>query len=198
LLTLTSDGGDAARLAEAAARLERWDALAAICDTGWLPVARRPSAALLRVARRRLRLLGGPPAPFALLAEPQTGEPVHLRGVCARLPGTAARDELWRARAEDDAGGRWLVEDGNDFLLSDPDGAVVQVLAAGGRLLGGSVLRAGAEASVFGFVDHVPDVAGLGPTRRRGAVMPALRGDTELPLLVGLFERYAEGGNVRP
>jgi hypothetical protein len=118
--------------------------------------------------------------------------------VCARLPGTAARDELWRARAEDDAGGRWLVEDGNDFLLSDPDGAVVQVLAAGGRLLGGSVLRAGAEASVFGFVDHVPDVAGLGPTRRRGAVMPALRGDTELPLLVGLFERYAEGGNVRP
>jgi hypothetical protein len=76
---------------------------------------------------------------------------------------------------------------------------VVQVQAEGGRLVGGPRLCAGDEASVFGFVDHVPDAAGRAPAGRgRGGLLPALRGDAELPLLVGLFGRYAEEGNVGP
>jgi hypothetical protein len=197
LLTLAADG-DSGPLSEATARLERWQALAAICDSGWLPITRRPSTAALRLARRHLRLLGSAPAPFTVLAEPQRGDPVHLRGLCARLPGSAARHELWRVQVVDDADGHWLVEEGHDFLLTGPDGAVVQVLADEGRLLGGPVLRVGDEASVYGFVDQIPDATGLGATRRRGGVMPALRGDSELPLLVGLFGRYAEEGNVGP
>jgi hypothetical protein len=201
LLTLAVEG-DAATVTEGAARLEHWQALATICDTDWLPTGRhvgRPSPASLRVARRRLRLLGSAPTPFADIVagvRPEGGDPVHLRGVCARLPGSDARDELWRTRTVDDAGGRWLIDEGHDFLLTDPDGAVVQVLAAEGRLLGGPVLRAGEEASVFGFLDHVPDAIGRAPGGRgRGGLMPALRGDPDLPLLVALFGRYAEEGD---
>jgi hypothetical protein len=199
LLTLAAEGEGEA-LVEASARLERWQALAALCDTGWLPLTRRPSQVALRIARRRLRLLGSAPASFAdVAARPAGGEPVHLRGLCARMPGSAARAELWRAAIVDDADGRWLVEEGHDFLLTAPDGAVVQVQADGGRLLGGAHLHAGDEASVFGFVDHVPDAVGQAPAGRgRAGPLPALRGDAELPLLVGLFGRYAEEGNVGP
>ncbi len=196
LLTLAAEG-DAATLIEGAGRLERWQALESLCDSAWLPITRRPSAAALRVARRRLRLLGSQPQPFAVIAEP-AGEPVHLRGVCARLPGSAARDELWRRRVADEADGRWLVEEAHDFLLTAPDGAVVQVVAEEGRLLG-EVLRPGDEASVFGLLTHVPDATGRAPAGRgRGGLMPALRGDAELPLLVCPYKRYAEEGNDGP
>ena len=95
-----------------------------------------------------------------------------------------------------DADGRWFIDEGHDFLLTDPGGAAVQVLAAEGRLLGAPVLRAGDEASVFGFLDHVPDAIGRAPGGRgRGGLMPALRGDPDLPLLVAPFGRYAEEGD---
>jgi hypothetical protein len=200
LLLMLAGDGDATNVVEGAARLEHWQALAAICDTDWLPSGRRRlSSPALRAARRRLRLLGSAPASVAEVVagvRPEAGDPVHLRGVCGRLPGSAARAELWRTGTVDDAAGRWLTEEGYDFLLTDGDGAVVQVLAAAGRLLGGSVLRAGDEASVFGFLDHVPDAIGRAPGGRgRAGLMPALRGDPDLPLLVALFGRYAQEGD---
>ena len=46
------------------------------------------------------------------------------------------------------------------------------------------------------FLDHVPDAIGRAPGGRgRAGLMPALRGDPDLPLLVALFGRYAEEGD---
>ena len=103
---------------------DSWTSLATICDTGWLPAARRPSAALARVTRRRLRVLATPPLSFAAFARLPAGEgPVHLQGTCAALSGGGGSAPLWSVETVVAAdGSRQLAEQGNDFLLSLPGG----------------------------------------------------------------------------
>jgi hypothetical protein len=163
-----------------------WTSLATICDTGWLPASRRPSAALARVTRRRLRVLVTAPLSFAAFARLQAGEgPVHLQGTCAPLSAGSSAP-LWSVEtAVADDGMRQLAEQGGDFLLSLRDGEVVRVLAAGGHLVSADVLRIGDAVSVFGFADDTADRTGLGPSPHgRGGVARALRSGSELPLLV--------------
>jgi hypothetical protein len=168
---------------------DSWTSLATICETGWLPAARRPSAAQARVTRRRLRVLATAPLSFAAFARLQAGEgPVHVRGTCAPLSASDSDAPVWsvEAVAADAAQGpRQLVEQGSDFLLSLPDGQVVRVLAEGGHLVSADVLRIGDAVSVFGFADETADRAGLGPSPHgRGGLVRALRSGAELPLLV--------------
>jgi hypothetical protein len=163
-----------------------WTSLATICDTGWLPASRRPSAALARVTRRRLRVLATAPLSFAAFARLQAGEgPVHLQGTCAPL-SAGDSEPLWSVEtAVADDGMRQLAEQGSDFLLSLGDGEVVRVLAAGGHLISADVLRIGDAVSVFGFADDTADRTGLGPSPHgRGGLVRALRSGSELPLLV--------------
>jgi hypothetical protein len=164
-----------------------WTSLATICDTGWLPAARRPSAALARVTRRRLRVLATQPLPFAAFTRLPAGEgPVHLQGTCAALSGGWGSAPLWSVETIVAAdGSRQLAEQGNDFLLSLPGGDAVRVLAEGGHLVSADVLRIGDAVSVFGFADETADRSGLGPSAHgRGGLVHALRSGSELPLLV--------------
>src|SRR5450755_3517619 len=80
-------------LAAGLAHFDSWESLAAIAETPWLSPARRPSAVALRRARHRLRLLGSAPSTFAAAAAAGSVEPVHLRGICAPLPGDHAGDD---------------------------------------------------------------------------------------------------------
>jgi len=164
-----------------------WTSLANICDTAWLAVARRPSAATARVARRRLRLLASAPTPFEVFAAARAGEgPMHLRGVCAALPGHEAAGPLWRVEAQTDAaGGRTLIEEARDFLLAVENGGYVYVLSKGGHLVSTAPLRLGDTVSVFGYTDEVPDRTGLASSPHgRGGFMSAIRSGAELPLLL--------------
>jgi hypothetical protein len=166
---------------------DSWASLATICDTGWLPASRRPSAALARVTRRRLRVLATAPLPFAAFASLQAGEgPVHLQGTCAPLSAGETSAPLWSVEPAIAADGvRQLAEQGGDFLLSLGDGEVVRVLAEGGHLVSADALRIGDVVSVFGFADETADRAGLGPSPHgRGGLVRALRSGSELPLLV--------------
>ena len=166
---------------------DSWASLATICDTGWLPASRRPSAALARVTRRRLRVLTTAPLSFAAFAHLQAGEgPVHLQGTCAPLSADESNAPLWSVEAAvADDGVRQLAEQGSDFMLSLPDGEVVRVFADGGHLVSADVLRIGDAVSVFGFTDQTADRAGLGPSAHgRGGLVRALRSGSELPLLV--------------
>ena len=166
---------------------DSWTSLATICDTGWLPASRRPSAALARVTRRRLRVLATLPLSFAVFARLAAGEgPVHLHGTCAALSGGWGSGPLWSVEtvvAGD--GSRQLAEQGNDFLLTLPGGDNVRVLADGGHLVSADVLRIGDAVSVFGYADETADRSGLGPSAHgRGGLVHALRSGSELPLLV--------------
>jgi hypothetical protein len=157
-----------------------WASLATICDTAWL------SSATARVARRRLRLLASAPTPFAAFAALRAGEgPLHLRGMCAALPGDDATAVLWRVEARDDAAtGRALIEEASDFLLS-VDAGTVYVATTGGHLVSTAPLRPGDTVSVFGFADEVPDRTGLASSPHgRGGLLPAIRSGSELPLLL--------------
>jgi len=166
---------------------DSWTSLATICDTGWLSASRRPSAALARVTRRRLRVLSTTPLSFAAFARLQAGEgPIHLQGTCAPLSAGDSSAPLWSVETVvADDGVRQLAEQGSDFLLSLPDGEVVRVLAEGGHLVSADVLRIGDAVSVFGFADETADRSGLGPSPHgRGGLVRALRSGSELPLLV--------------
>jgi hypothetical protein len=172
--------------------LPSWDGIAVICDTPWLPVTGRATPAVARVTRRRLRLLAAAPRTVADAAAAPRGELVHVRGQATALADTR-RAPLWRVATARGEGGPWLVEEGDDFLLTDPEGGRVAVIAAGGHLVSGAVLRSGDEVSVFGFVDEAPDAFGLGRgARGRGGVAPALRSGSALPLLVSVIRRYAK------
>ena len=166
--------------------VDDWTSLAGSCDTGWLSVSRRPSAATVRIARRRLRLLSSAPTSFAAFAAQRAGEgPVHLRGTCVALPGHDA-GALWRVEAQDEAdGGRTLIEEARDFLLVLENGGYVYVLSKGGHLVSSAPLRPGDAVSAFGFADQVLDRTGLASSPHgRGGVMPAIRSGADLPLLV--------------
>jgi len=171
--------------------IDRWQSLAAIWDTGWLPAAVWDSPALADVTARRLRALAARPLSFAAFAARPAGEgPLHLKGTCAALTG-AYPTTLWRVDELDDASqGRVLVEEGHDFLLSIGDGPVeeadvVYVVAAGGHLASAAPVCAGDEVSVFGFADEVPDRLGMAPAPHgRGGLLPAIRSGSELPLLL--------------
>lgn len=166
---------------------DSWTSLATICDTGWLPASRRPSAALVRVTRRRLRVLATAPLSFAAFARLPPGEgPVHLHGTCAALSGGWGDAPLWSVETVAAAdGSRQLAEQGSDFLLSLRDGERVRVLADGGHMVSADVLRIGDAVSVFGFADETADRRGLGPSAHgRGGLVRALRSGAELPLLV--------------
>jgi len=175
---------------DALGMFDTWASLASICDTGWLSPLRRPSTATARIARRRLRVLTSLPLSFAAFGAMRSGDgPLHLRGICAALPGHDATAPLWHLELRDDAEqGRLLMEEGRDFLLSVGAGAAagtVYVAAAGGHLVSNAPLRAGDEVSVFGFADEVPDRTGLAPAPHgRGGLLPAIRSGSELPLLL--------------
>jgi hypothetical protein len=178
------------RLAPGAlARFDHWTSLACICDTGWLAGTRRladPDAAMARIMRRRLRVLTSLPLAFSAFTALRAGDgPIHLKGRCAGLPGHDAIGPLWRTEVQDDqAGGRILIEEGHDFLLS-VDGGAVYVLSNGGHLPNATPLYAGDEVSVFGFADEVPDRLGMATAAHgRGGLLPAIRSGSELPLLV--------------
>ena len=112
--------------------------------------------------------------------------PVHLQGTCAALSGGWGGAPLWSVETVVAAdGSRQLAEQGDDFLLSLPDGDAVRVLADGGHLVSADVLRIGDAVSVFGFADETADRSGLGPSAHgRGGLVRALRSGSELPLLV--------------
>ena len=178
-------------LAAGLAHFESWESLAALAETPWLSPGRRPSAVALRKVRHRLRLLGSTPSTFAAAAAQGDAAPVHLRGICAALPGGQTGPELWRRELAADEGGRWMVEAGHDFTLGDESGATALVLAAGGRLVNAARLAEGDQVSVFGFPDEAPEPAGLaGSPHGRGGLTLALRSGSELPLLVCLIKRY--------
>ncbi len=161
-----------------------WRSLAAVVGTDWLPIGVRLSASAMRVARRNLRALGGPPAEIAAV---KVGEPVQVGGLVAPLPGDPG-GALWRAEVIDDADGRWLADEGRDLLLVAKGGSVL-VLADGGRLLNAESLHVGDEVSVFGTADEAPDPGGLSGSPRGGLVL-ALRSGPTRPLLVSVIRRY--------
>ena len=170
---------------EALAAFDNWTSLACLCDTGWLALG-RPSSAMARIVRRRLRVLTSRPLSFSAFTAQRAGDgPVHLKGKCAALPGHGGGAPIWRTEVRDDASaGRLLIEDGHDFLLSI-DGGDVYVLSNGGHLVSATPLHAGDDVSVFGFADEVPDRLGLAPgLHGRGGVLPAIRSGSELPLLL--------------
>jgi hypothetical protein len=170
---------------DALVSFDTWTALACICDTGWLAPLRRPSTAMARVARRRLRVLASRPLAHPAFTRLRAGDgPVHLRGRCAALPGHGA-SPIWRTEEHDDpTEGRVLIEEGHDFLLSI-EGGDVYVLSKGGHLASAAPLHPGDEVSVFGFADEIPDRWGLAPALHgRGGLLPAIRSGSELPLLL--------------
>ncbi|HXU05499.1 MAG TPA: hypothetical protein VN903_31285 [Polyangia bacterium] len=169
---------------EALTLFDNWTSLACLCDTGWLALG-RPSSAMARIVRRRLRVLTSLPLSFATFAARPAGDgPVHLRGRCAALPGHGGEAPLWSTDARDGADGRVLIEIGRDFLLSI-DGGDVYVLSNGGHLASATPLCAGDDVSVFGFSDEVLDRWGLASgVHGRGGVLPAIRSGSELPLLL--------------
>lgn len=179
--------------------IENWASLATIWGTPWLPVTRHPSPAVARALRRRLAALASAPRTLAAAgAGPQAAEIVHVRGRCAALPGRPDAVQLWRVETVKDQEGSWLVEEGEDFQLTDAEGARAYVLATGGHLVNAEVLRPGDEVSVFGFLDLVPDRAGLArPPSGRGGLAPGLRAGSELPLLVSLIKRYDQDDGPR-
>lgn len=173
---------------DAQALFDSWTSLACICDSGWLAPLRRPAnprSAMARVARRRLLVLASRPLGHAAFAALRAGDgPVHLRGRCVPLPGHGS-EPVWRTQEGDDpALGRVLIEEGQDFLLSI-DGGEVYVLSNGGHLASAAPLHSGDEVSAFGFADEVPDRWGVAPVLHgRGALLPAIRSGSELPLLL--------------
>jgi hypothetical protein len=171
-------------LARGLERFGSWRSLAAVVGTDWLPIGGRLTASAIRAARQNLRVLGSPPAELGQMAP---GQLVQLRGLAGALPGDGAR-ELWRAEELDDADGRWVSDQGRDFLLMGGQGATL-VLAEGGRLLNAERLQVGDEVSVFGTADEAPDRAGLAAAPR-GGLVPALRSGTTRPLLVSVIRRY--------
>lgn len=170
-------------LARGLERFGSWRSLAAVVGTDWLPISGRSSASGVRVARKNLRALGSPPATGGAVS---IGEPVQLRGRVAALPGDPG-GAIWRAEVIDDADGRWLSDEGRDFLLEA--GAPLLVLAQGGRLLNAECLQVGDEVSVFGILDEAPDRAGLSASPRGGLVL-GLRSGATRPLLVSVIRRY--------
>ncbi|MES1210058.1 MAG: hypothetical protein ABUS79_29330 [Pseudomonadota bacterium] len=171
-------------LARGLDRFGSWRSLAAVVGTDWLPIGGRLSPSAMRVARRNLRVLGSPAAEIPAAA---VGEAVQVAGIIAPLPGDPG-GALWRAEVIDDADGRWLSDDGRDFLLVAKGGRVL-VLADGGRLLNAESLHVGDEVAVFGTVDEAPDAAGLSASPRGGLVL-ALRSGPTRPLLVSVIRRY--------
>jgi hypothetical protein len=171
--------------------IDKWQSLAAIWNTGWLPAGASDSPALADITSRRLRALASRPLSFDAFVARRAGEgPLHLQGYCSAVsrqyPAT-----LWRIDERDDASeGRVLIEEGHDFWLAVGPEPVeecpkVYVLSKGGRLASAAPLRAGDEVSVFGFADEVPDRWGLaGGVHGRGGMLPAIRSGSELPLLV--------------
>lgn len=186
---------------DAQALFDSWASLAVICDSGWLAPLRRPAnprSAPARIARRRLLVLASAPRSYAAFTALRAGDgPVHLRGRCAALPGHAPAP-IWRTEERDDpAQGRVLIEEGQDFLLSI-DGGDVYVLSNGGHLASVAPLQAGDEVSVFGFADEVPDRWGVAPVLHgRGAMLPAIRSGSELPLLLTSISREESAGSAR-
>ncbi len=172
-------------LARGLERFGSWRSLAAVVGTDWLPLRGRLSASAVRVARKNLRALGSPPADRAAVS---IGDPVQLLGTVEALPGDPAR-ELWRAGIIDDADGRWLSDEGRDFLLTGAGGPPLLVLAEGGRLLNAERLQVGDDVSVFGIPDEAPDRAGLSASPRGGLIL-ALRSGPTRPLLVSVIRRY--------
>jgi len=95
-------------------------------------------------------------------------------------------------------GGRVLVEEASDFLLS-VDGGEVYVLSKGGHLVSGAPVRPGDEISVFGFADAIPDAIGLAASPSgRGGLLHAIRSGAELPLLVAAHTRGERASSARP
>ncbi len=139
-----------------------------------------------------MRFFGSAATPLPAAAALGDAAPVHLRGVCAAMPGSPVGADLWRCRTIDGPGGRSVVEEAEDFVVADPAGARAVVLVEGGRLVNATTLRPGDLASIFGFLDATSDRAGLvrEPHGRTGAVL-ALRSGADHPLLVSVIERYA-------
>jgi hypothetical protein len=171
-------------LARGLDRFGSWRSLAAVVGTDWLPIGRL-SASAMRVARRNLRVLGSAPAEIAAVT---VGEAVQLGGIVEALPGDPG-GALWRAEVVGDADGRWLSDEGRDFLLRNGPAQAVLVLAEGGRLLNAEGLQVGDTVSVFGIADEAPDPAGLSGSPRGGLVL-ALRSGPMRPLLVSVIRRY--------
>jgi hypothetical protein len=171
--------------------IEDWSSLATLCDTAWLPPTRRVTDAAARAARRRLYPLSAPPTAVEATRGMPRGELVHVRGLATALPGRRSDSMLWRSRTVRATDGVWLVEEGNDFLLSDAAGGRIIVLAEGGHLVNGDLLHAGDPVSVFGVLDDVPDRAGLAQTAHgRSGLVPALRSSEQQPLLLSRLRRY--------
>jgi hypothetical protein len=99
------------------------------------------------------------------------------------------KSHIWAGSTRQTPKVRVLIEEGNDFLLTDGEGerACVNacVLVAGGHLINADILAEGARVSVFGTVDRIADArAGARSAHGRGALTLAVRSTDALPLLV--------------
>jgi hypothetical protein len=184
-------------LARGLGRFGSWRSLAAVVETDWLPLPRRPSASTARIIRQRLRALGAEPSTTTTTTAelPESEGPVQLRGTCRRLPDGPA-GELWRASVIEDDTGSWAVDEGNDFVLRGDDGKPTLVLAEGGRLVNADRLTEGDEVAVFGLPGEAPDRVGIaGAAYGRGGLCAALRSGPRHPLLVSVIRRYDQGND---
>lgn len=171
--------------------IEDWSSLATLCDTPWLPATRRVTLAAARAARRRLYPLSVGPIAIEATRPMARGELVHVRGIATALPGRRGDMTLWRNRTVRASDGVWLVEEGNDFLLSDAAGDRIVVVAEAGHLVNGELVQAGDSVSVFGVLDDIPDHAGLARRAHgRSGLAPALRSGEQQPLLLSRLRRY--------
>ena len=171
--------------------IEDWSSLATLCDTAWLPATRRVTLAAARAARRRLYPLSVGPTTVESTREVPRGQLVHVRGIATALPGRRADTNVWRNRTVRASDGVWLVEAGADFVVSDAAGDRIVVVAEGGHLVNGEVLRVGDPVSVFGVLDDIPDRVGLGHRAHgRYGLVPSLRSGERQPLLLSRLRRY--------
>ncbi|HEY2903751.1 MAG TPA: hypothetical protein VGL59_24415 [Polyangia bacterium] len=181
---LTAARGRPDHVARGLETLVNWGTLRALLVGPWFGEGARPisSAPARWTIERRLSLLGTPPCALAEALHAASGTPVKLHGIarCLRRAGGAPLSDIrtvWENSTRRALDVCLLVEEGHDFLLTSPDGAVA-ILAQGGQLVGGDgegdvvTVADGDAVQVLGFVDRVADPA---PAENAAPRTPALR-----------------------
>jgi len=169
------------------ALFQSWETAGAILPTVLPPVALRGGEASRRALQRFLRTLGARRATIDELRAAPRGTPARIVGNVAG-PSWKPFSHIWSKSEMSRHNVRLLVEEGHDFFLEDAPGQIAVVRAAGGYLIGGpdGTIDGGDQVEVFGFVDHVIDIAApLAGSHPRGEPMVlALRAGDDLPLVV--------------
>jgi hypothetical protein len=164
-----------------------WEGVGALIPSVLPAAALRGGEASRRALQRFLRTLGARRATVDELDAAPRGAAARVVG---RVVGPVWKpfSHIWAKSEMTRDNVRLLVEEGHDFFLGDAPERAVMVQAAGGYLIGGpdAAIDPGDQVEVFGFVDHVIDLAApLGGSRPRGEpITLALRAGDDLPLIV--------------